>query len=1120
MKAEDRLEISLKEKRARMLSFLLNSGLKINRVLNLKTGQSLQWTEASSSGHLKNLNVFVRDGEEPLSLSISYEGRIYDPVVKERDLQFVKGDQTSGLIGQEGVYLSSSTGWYPDRPDSIASFKIEAVIPVPYRIVTEGDRLSEELKAGSWKSIWSYDLPTEGFTLVAGRYSIRSRDVDGIRVSTYFFPEDDRFSEVFLVAAEEYLKIYSSLLGPYPYKKFDIVQNFFSSGYSFPTFTLLAPDAIRQGREFLRPGALDHEIVHSWWGHSVSLRAGTGNWCEALTAYCTNYYYKELKLGTAVARKHRQEVMQKYAVQVPHSKDYPLRQFEGKGDEMDGQIGYGKGSMVFHMLRKIVGRDLFFATLRDFSKEYRGKQANWEDIKKVFEEASGRKLDWFFSQWLDRPGGPQLKLEGVRYQVTPKGYLISGEVVQQGDVYQLTLPVEVDEGTGRKSILLEVSKKRNPFALEIQKFPLGLAIDPNGHLFRRLYPQEISPGLNAFLEGRKKVFVIPDQGDEESKKLYAELAEVAKERKGGKILSVGEVTEAEALNSSLMLFGDSWKAPIFSKLISNLPSPIRFKNGTFVVKSEKVDEEDESLLLTYPHPFRSGKWITIYFGISPASLSRGRFIFFYGWDSYLLFKKGRPVERGSFPPRTSFVSYDVLSKGHLEKIEPERMKEHLNYLVSPESAGRLPGTPGYREAQAYLVKQLEGMGISPIIQPFSITVKEIEEAKVILERSKGEEKVEAIPLLFSKEGEWKGTGIFLEGEEAEKGQDLQGKMILLSYSKLDGERAENALFRKIERLQLRGAAAILVIIKEEDLDGLSSYVTYPSYFPPRLREKLKNREKEGGSAQRWVEAARVVARGKDLDFSIQIPILFLPYSQGDEGWMKTLFEEKEVFLRIGLRFKKTRIKDSNIVGVIQGSGPGKREEFLVLGAHLDHLGREERSGSFFPGADDNGSGVAALLEIGRSFMGRRSDLRRNILLLFFGGEEWGLWGSRYFVRHPIVPLAEMKAMFSLDSIGGIADEKEVFLVGGTVYPSLAQRSRRFLEPLGLKEGREIDRYAFAFGSDHYPFHQAGIPCLDVFASDQKKLHTLNDNLASIDFEKLADVARWVYLTAYEFLTEP
>jgi Zn-dependent M28 family amino/carboxypeptidase len=74
--------------------------------------------------------------------------------------------------------------------------------------------------------------------------------------------------------------------------------------------------------------------------------------------------------------------------------------------------------------------------------------------------------------------------------------------------------------------------------------------------------------------------------------------------------------------------------------------------------------------------------------------------------------------------------------------------------------------------------------------------------------------------------------------------------------------------------------------------------------------------------------------------------------------------------------------------------------------------------------------------------------------------------------------------------------------------------------LDLKEGRDIDRYAFAFGSDHFPFHQKGIPALNFFASDYKKLHTLQDNLESVDFEKLADITRLIYLTAYEFLTEP
>ncbi len=457
IRAEDRIEIDWKKK-AGSLSFLLHPGLKIKSIVNSKTGKPLQFAVAPLSSDAKRLDLSVKELKAPLSISISYEGQIYDPVMKEKALQFVRGDQTSGLIGEEGVYLSSSSHWYPDRPDSLATFRVSVRIPDPFRIVTQGELLSEDLKGSFWESRWSYKLPAESLTLVAGKYSVRTRNVDGIRVSTYFFPEDDRLSEVFLSAAEEYLRIYSDLLGPYPYKKFDIVQNFFSSGYGIPTFTLLSPDAIRQGKEFLRPGALDHEIVHSWWGHSVLFKPGAGNWVEALTSYCTNYFYKEMKMGEEAARKHRQEILQKYAIQVSPSNDYPLQQFGGKEDEVSAQIGYGKGSMVFHMLRRIVGKERFFGTLKDFAKQYEGKQASWKDIQKVFEKASGRNLNPFFSQWLDRPGGPQLKLENVYYQGTPTGYRISGEVVQDGEIYELSLPIEIDDGIEKRSSLLEASK--------------------------------------------------------------------------------------------------------------------------------------------------------------------------------------------------------------------------------------------------------------------------------------------------------------------------------------------------------------------------------------------------------------------------------------------------------------------------------------------------------------------------------------------------------------------------------------------------------------------------------------------------------------------------------------
>jgi aminopeptidase N len=670
LKAEDRLEINIKERRLQPLSFLLNPQLRITRIVDQRTGEPLRWSEANFSAHANRFDISLQEAQGPLILTFFYQGPVYNPIMKEKELQFVRGDKTSGLIGSEGVYLSSDTHWYPDRPDSMAVFQIEATIPDPFRIVTQGELVSENLKDGTWTSKWMNALPAEGLALVAGKYSVRTRKVDGIKISTYFFHDDDRLSETFLNSAEEYLKIYSDLLGPYPFKKFDIVQNFFSSGYGIPTLTLLAPEAIRRGKEFLRPGALDHEIVHSWWGHYVSYKPGTGNWMEALTTYCANYYYKELKIGKEVARKYRQDVVQKYAIEVPLSKDYPLRKFEGKGTELDAQIGYGKGSMVFHMLRRIVGKDLFFATLRQFGMQSGGKQASWEDIKNIFEEVSSKQLNHFFSQWLDRPGGPQLKLENVRAQAASNGFVVSGEVVQEGDVYQLPLLIELDDGLRKKRLILDVSKRRSAFSMEVPRMPLKLTLDPDDQLFRRLYPEEIVPGLNALLEDPEKVFIVSDQGDEESQKIYFELARMVKELKGGEILSAREVTEEKLRNSSVMLLGESWKTPVISKLISHLPKPLDHKDGSFFIKGDRVDEGDESLLLSFPNPLHPGKWVTGYFGRSAGALSRARYIFFYGWDSYILFRNGKPQERGNFCPRTSFVSYDFIFKDGSAKIEP------------------------------------------------------------------------------------------------------------------------------------------------------------------------------------------------------------------------------------------------------------------------------------------------------------------------------------------------------------------------------------------------------------------------------------------------------------------
>ena len=231
-------------------------------------------------------------------------------------------------------------------------------------------------------------------------------------------------------------------------------------------------------------------------------------------------------------------------------------------------------------------------------------------------------------------------------------------------MYQFLLPIEADEGWGKRRLFLDVSKRRTPFSIELPKMPLRLTLDPDDHLFRRLYPEEIIPGLNAMLEDPEKIYVVPDQGDPESQKIYHDLAKMAREQKGGEILSAKEVTKERLRNCSIMFLGESWKARSFSKLISSLPKPIHVKGGSFFVKENRVDEEDNSLLLTFSNPLHPGKWVTIYFGKSPQALSRARYIFFYGWDSYILFKNGRPKERGNLSPRASFGSYDFLPRDY------------------------------------------------------------------------------------------------------------------------------------------------------------------------------------------------------------------------------------------------------------------------------------------------------------------------------------------------------------------------------------------------------------------------------------------------------------------------
>ena len=436
--AVDRITVggNMSETSAAPLRFELHSGLRIKSfLLDGKDALSRLRREAAPAGsHLASYEgPPVGPGARAI---LKYEGIIHDPVKSEGDLGFIAGDVTTGLIGPEGVFLDGGTGWVPlvrSAGGELARYAVTSKIPAPWKVVTQ-----------------SAEVPSDGLALVAGRYHVKSIDHGGVRISTYFFEEEAGLADMYLKSTAEYLDRFSALLTPYPYTRFDIVENFFTTGYGYPAFTLLGQDVVKMGEMALRPGYVDHEVMHCWWGNYVYPDTATGNWSEGLTTYFANYMAQEA-VGTEAAAEYRRNLASKYALRVKPEFDYPLSRFVVKTHDYDNEIGYGKAAMVFHMLRRMAGDEAFFSVMRAMVKRFGGERAGWDDFRRAFEKATGRDLERFFAQWIDRTGLPDLALSGTAVTRVQTGFRVTGRVVQEahGEApYMVSVPVIIDTALG------------------------------------------------------------------------------------------------------------------------------------------------------------------------------------------------------------------------------------------------------------------------------------------------------------------------------------------------------------------------------------------------------------------------------------------------------------------------------------------------------------------------------------------------------------------------------------------------------------------------------------------------------------------------------------------------
>lgn len=364
-----------------------------------------------------------------------------DPGARREAVVWYRGAPSDGLIfgetaaGARTVFADNwpdrGHAWFPsvDHPSDKATAEFEVVAPSGWEVVANGTRTERtELGDGRTRTRWaeSAEIPTYTMVLGATDFAVQGLgEVAGVELSAWSYPADSAAAAAMFSRTAEIVALYDSLFGPFPYEKLAQVQSATRYGgmenasaifYSARSVAGALRDSVsRSGSASVVP----HEIVHQWFGDAVTEADWNHLWLsEGFATYFAAVFF-ELRGSPAgsgpeeLARRMRAMREEVLDHQQEHPKAAVVAPGLGPG-EYEGlltDLKYEKGAWVLHMLRDLVGEEAFFSGIRDYYATFRDGTAWTEDFERIMEEAAGRELDWFFDQWLHRPGHPVLALE-------------------------------------------------------------------------------------------------------------------------------------------------------------------------------------------------------------------------------------------------------------------------------------------------------------------------------------------------------------------------------------------------------------------------------------------------------------------------------------------------------------------------------------------------------------------------------------------------------------------------------------------------------------------------------------------------------------------------------------
>ena len=491
------------------------------------------------------------------------------------------------------------------------------------------------------------------------------------------------------------------------------------------------------------------------------------------------------------------------------------------------------------------------------------------------------------------------------------------------------------------------------------------------------------------------------------------------------------------------------------------------------------------------------------------------------------------------------TTFDSTAYQYAQTITVDELREHLEVLAADAMEGRETGQPGQKKAAQYIANTFQqaglaaGVGDTTYFQTFPIVETSWDEPYIAVDKQ--EYTLFEDFFTFPKYADttavsfdqitFAGYGISAERYNDYQGLDVQGAAVMvlagepmrsdstyyLSGTKEPSRFTTNLLAglqTKVETAQAQGARVVLMVDEnfEQNVRRFALYAARPSlrlkadtssisvvFISPQVAKALV------GKRRLTKARKRITKTGQPIHFS------------------------RPTALTIALRQNVKGVTSENVLGYLEGTD--RKDELLVVTSHYDHIGIT--GDQVNNGADDDGSGTVAVLELAEAFAQAKADghaPRRSLLFMTVSGEEKGLFGSEYYTNHPVFPLDSTIADLNIDMIGRIdpaheADSQYVYVIGSdrlsTELHQVNEAANATYTHLNLDYTYNAldDPNRFYYRSDHYNFAKHGIPIIFYFNGTHADYHRPTDTVDKISFDVLRDRARLVFYTAWRLVNQ-